>query len=78
MREKKYFPKLNDISKAKMTLAGVVSPTPLYKDMHLGNKYEAEILLKREDQQGAGAGHYRHRGSLTRGLSIAYTEDGRT
>lgn len=77
MREKNYFPKLQDIFKAKMTLAEIISPTPLYKDLHPGNKYEAEVLLKREEQQGAGAGHYRRRGPLARGLSIAYREDGR-
>ena len=51
MTEKNYFPKLQDISKAKITLAEVVTPTPLNKDMHLSNKYGADVLLKREDLQ---------------------------
>lgn len=72
MREKKYFPKLNDISKAKMTLAGVVSPTPLYKDMHLGNKYEAEILLKREDLQVVRS--YKIRGAYNKIKSLGKEE----
>ena len=51
MTEKNYFPKLQDISKAKITLEEVVTPTPLNKDMHLSNKYGADVLLKREDLQ---------------------------
>lgn len=46
-----YFPKLQDISKAKITLSDVVNNTPLMQDMHLCSVYEANVLLKREDLQ---------------------------
>ena len=47
----RYFPKLQDISNAKITLAEVVAPTPLMHNMHLSDAYDANIYLKREDLQ---------------------------
>ncbi|MBQ8033655.1 MAG: pyridoxal-phosphate dependent enzyme, partial [Bacteroidales bacterium] len=47
----RYFPKLQDISKAKITMSEVVTPTPLMHNMHLSDAYGANVFLKREDLQ---------------------------
>ena len=49
MAKDTYFPKLQDIANAKITLADIISPTPLMENMHLSGKYEANVFLKRED-----------------------------
>ncbi|MFI3268332.1 MAG: threonine ammonia-lyase [Rikenellaceae bacterium] len=46
-----YYPSLIDIAKASMNLKGVVEETPLLPSMHLSERFESEILLKREDLQ---------------------------
>lgn len=46
-----YFPSLKDISKARLTIQEVVSPTPLTENIYLSELYESLILLKREDLQ---------------------------
>lgn len=54
MSEKKsetYYPKLNDIQKARERLKGVVTQTPLSLNFNLSERYGATILLKREDLQ---------------------------
>lgn len=51
MCESKYFPKLQDISNAKITLSEVITPTPLMHNMHLSDAYDANVYLKREDLQ---------------------------
>ncbi|MBO8428889.1 MAG: threonine ammonia-lyase [Bacteroidetes bacterium] len=67
-----YFPKLQDISKAKITLAGVALPTPLSQDMHLSGKYEADVLLKREDLQIVRS--YKIRGAYNKIKSLTKDE----
>lgn len=47
----RYFPSLQDISKAKLTLSEILAPTPLMPNMHLSKEYGANVLLKREDLQ---------------------------
>ena len=47
----RYFPQLQDISKAKITLSEVITPTPLMHNMHLSDAYDANVFLKREDLQ---------------------------
>lgn len=49
--EEPYFPKLNDIQKARERLKGVVAQTPLSMNFNLSERYGATILLKREDLQ---------------------------
>lgn len=46
-----YYPRLRDISKAKLTIGEVVSPTPFMQNLYLSNLYGANIYLKREDLQ---------------------------
>ena len=51
MTNKPYFPSLKDIMTAEHTLNDILVPTPLMKNRNLSDKYEANILLKREDLQ---------------------------
>lgn len=51
MSATKYFPKLQDINKAKINLNEVIMHTPLQKNINLSDKFQANILLKREDLQ---------------------------
>lgn len=46
-----YYPKLEDINKAKLNLKGVALETPLMENYNLSNLYKANIQLKREDLQ---------------------------
>ena len=47
----KYFPQLENITKAKINLNDVILQTPLQKNLNLSDKFQANILLKREDLQ---------------------------
>ena len=47
----KYFPKLQDITRANINLKDVVLHTPLQKNLSLSDALGANILLKREDLQ---------------------------
>lgn len=51
MTKKYYFPSLQEISRAKMTLAKILSTTPLQENPLLSERYGANISLKREDLQ---------------------------
>jgi len=51
MTSTKYFPKLQDINKAKINLNEVILHTPLQKNINLSDEFHANILLKREDLQ---------------------------
>ena len=42
---------LQNFQEAKVKLDGVAFKTPLMKSLNLSDKYEANILLKREDLQ---------------------------
>jgi len=46
-----YFPQLQNITRAKINLNGVILHTPLQKNLNLSDEFEANILLKREDLQ---------------------------
>jgi threonine dehydratase len=48
---KKYFPKLEDITQAKITLNKIASHTPLEKNRNLSEEFKSNIFLKREDLQ---------------------------
>ena len=47
----KYFPALNDVMSAEHTLGEILTATPLMHNRNLSDKFEAEIMLKREDLQ---------------------------
>ena len=47
----KYFPQLENITKAKINLNDVILQTPLQKNLNLSDEFQANILLKREDLQ---------------------------
>ena len=51
MDNTQYFPQLHKISQAKITLGEIISPTPLAANPYLSGKYNANVLLKREDLQ---------------------------
>lgn len=51
MEPRDYFPQLHKISEARMVLGEILSPTLLAPNPYLGRKYNANILLKREDLQ---------------------------
>ena len=49
--QQKYYPTLREISKAKLTLGEIISPTPLLENRELSSRYNAQVFLKREDLQ---------------------------
>ena len=49
--QQKYYPTLREISKAKLTLGEIISPTPLLENRELSSRYSAKVFLKREDLQ---------------------------
>ena len=51
MNTMNYFPQLKNITRAKINLNDVILQTPLQKNLHLSDEFEANILLKREDLQ---------------------------
>ena len=62
--EKKYFPKLEDITKAKITLNKVATHTLLEKNRNLSEEFESNIFLKREDLQSVRS--YKIRGAYNK------------
>lgn len=64
-----YFPLLKDISKARLTIQEVVSPTPLTENVYLSELYESFILLKREDLQVVRS--YKIRGAYNKIKSLS-------
>jgi threonine dehydratase len=48
---KDYYPSLEAINKAKLTLNEILSTTPLTTNLNLSEQYGANVLLKREDLQ---------------------------
>ena len=71
-----YFPSLKDIMTAEHTLNEIIVPTPLMKNRNLSDKYDATILLKREDLQIVRS--YKIRGAYNKikSLSPEETEKG--
>lgn len=47
----KYFPALQDVTRAKINLNKVITQTPLQKNLNLSDEFQANVLLKREDLQ---------------------------
>tara|TARA_B100000700_G_C15025278_1_gene847821 strand:- start:1241 stop:2506 length:1266 start_codon:yes stop_codon:yes gene_type:complete len=69
---KTYFPTLLNIQKAANRLDGIIQHTPLSKSMIYSNKYDASILLKREDLQNVRS--YKIRGAYNKIASLSSTE----
>lgn len=46
-----YYPELSDIKMAQERLKGVITHTPLMKNLTCSEKYDAEVFFKREDLQ---------------------------
>ncbi|MFN0728683.1 threonine ammonia-lyase IlvA [Polaribacter gochangensis] len=71
-----YYPKLEDIKSAVTTLKEVVTVTPLSQNINYSRKFDANILLKREDLQQVRS--YKIRGAYNKisSLSIKELENG--
>lgn len=67
-----YFPKLDDIRKAAVTLCQVVEKSPLTQSIRFSKTYHANILLKREDLQRVRS--YKIRGAFNKISSLAPEE----
>jgi threonine dehydratase len=67
-----YFPSLKDISRARLTIQEVVSPTPLTENVYLSELYESDILLKREDLQVVRS--YKIRGAYNKIKSLSASQ----
>ena len=63
---------LKNIQAASELLNGVVAKTPLLKNLNLSERYEADILLKREDLQVIRS--YKIRGAYTKIASLTEVE----
>ena len=48
---KSYFPSLQDINRAKLTLNEILTSTPLTENLNLSEQFGAKVFLKREDLQ---------------------------
>ncbi len=70
-----YFPKLEDITKAKINLSKVVNTTPLQKNINLSLEYNSNVLLKREDLQLVRS--YKIRGAYNKIVGLSDEEIGR-
>lgn len=65
-----YYPRLEDVNKAKLNLKGVALETPLMKNYNLSNAYDANISLKREDLQQVRSYKIRGAYNMISGLDI--------
>lgn len=63
-KETTYFPKLQDITRAKIRLNEVALHTPLQKNQGLSEEFKAHIFLKREDLQTVRS--YKIRGAFNK------------
>ena len=67
-----YYPKLKDITKAKLTLNKILQSTPLQQNLNLSEIFSANILLKREDLQIVRS--YKIRGAYNKMKSLTEEE----
>lgn len=67
-----YYPKLEDIKRAVTTLKNVVTVTPLTQNINYSRKFDANILLKREDLQQVRS--YKIRGAYNKISSLSEEE----
>ena len=68
----KYFPTLEAINRAKLTIGEVVSSTPLQENLNLSEQLGARIFLKREDLQLVRS--YKIRGAFNKIKSLSKVE----
>ncbi|WP_372775463.1 threonine ammonia-lyase [Mangrovibacterium sp.] len=64
----KYFPTLQSINRAKLTINEVLSATPLMENLALSEQFGARVLLKREDLQNVRS--YKIRGAFNKIKSL--------
>lgn len=67
-----YFPKVEDIKKAALTISQVAEVTPLMHSIRLSKQYKADILLKREDLHRVRS--YKIRGAFNKISSLSKKE----
>ncbi|WP_108868513.1 threonine ammonia-lyase IlvA [Aquimarina aquimarini] len=67
-----YFPQLEDIQKAASTIKEVAMVTPLMNSIRYSRRYEANVLLKREDLQRVRS--YKIRGAFNKISSLSKEE----
>ncbi len=72
MKLSRYFPKLQDINRAKINLNEVILHTPLQKNFNLSEEFDANILLKREDLQVVRS--YKLRGAYNKIVQLSKEE----
>ena len=68
----KYFPQLQDITRAKINLNEVILKTPLQKNINLSDEFQATVLLKREDLQVVRS--YKLRGAFNKIVQLSAEE----
>jgi len=75
-RRKAYYPKIEDVVAAKLTLNSILESTPLQHNRNLSEKYQNNIFLKREDLQIVRS--YKIRGAYNKikSLTSKQTENG--
>ncbi len=67
-----YFPQLQNITKAKINIQSIIINTPLQQNLNLSDKFEANILLKREDLQVVRS--YKLRGAFNKISQLSLNE----
>lgn len=70
--KKDYYPQISEIIKAGRRVQDVVKATPLIKSRNLSNRYQADILFKREDLQMVRS--YKIRGAYNKISSLSKEE----
>jgi len=73
---KDYYPKVEDVLAAKLTLNSIIESTPLQRNRNLSDRYQSNIYLKREDLQIVRS--YKIRGAYNKikSLTSKQTEKG--
>jgi len=69
---KGYFPSLEAINRAKLTLNEILTTTPLVQNLNLSEQYHANVLLKREDLQVVRS--YKIRGAFNKMKNLTNEE----
>jgi threonine dehydratase len=67
--KKEYYPKVEDVLAAKLTLNSILESTPLQRNRNLSERYQNNIYLKREDLQIVRS--YKIRGAYNKIKSLA-------
>ncbi len=67
-----YFPQLADVQKATKNLEGIITASPLVKNLQYSKRFRADIFFKREDLQQVRS--YKIRGAYNKILSLSPEE----